>query len=294
MASKAQLLSRPIRLNLNWRMVNSLFVYGGNIIMAILFLAPWVWALAVSLLPPDLLFHYPPVLFHWPLNLDSYKLVLEFEDSRFLADMRLSALIAASTSVCVLVLSGLAGYAFARLKFWGKDIMFILILATMMFPFTAVLMPLFSLISALKLMNNPISLLFLYTTFHLPFCIYLFRNSFESIPGALRDAALIDGCHEFGVLTQVMIPLVKPAIATVLIYVLYTSWNEFVSALIFLNGDQTTVPVVLAQMANGHRFASQPNVLMAGSVLAFLPVLALFLFFQRFFVQGLTSGATRG
>jgi multiple sugar transport system permease protein len=294
MASKAQVLSRPIRPKLNWRTINSLFVYGGNIIMVILFLAPWVWALAVSFLPPNLLFHYPPVLFHWPPNLDSYKLVLEFEDSRFLADMRLSALIAASTSVCVLVLSGLAGYAFARLKFLGKNIMFILILATMMFPFTAVLMPLFSLISSLKLMNNPISLLFLYTTFHLPFCIYLFRNSFESIPGALRDAALIDGCHEFGVLTQVMIPLVKPAIATVLIYVLYTSWNEFVSALIFLNGDQTTVPVVLAQMANGHRFASQPNVLMAGSVLAFLPVLALFLFFQRFFVQGLTSGATRG
>lgn len=294
MASNAQVLIRPKRVDLNWRTVNSIFVYGGNTIMAILFLAPWVWALAVSFLPVDLLFRYPPVLFHWPLTGDSYEFVLAFDDGRFLADMRLSALIAASTSICVLVISGLAGYAFARLKFWGKNVLFILILATMMFPFTAVLMPLFSLISSLKLMNNPLSLLFLYTTFHLPFCIYLFRNSFESIPGALRDAALIDGCHEFGVLTQVMIPLVKPAIATVLIYVLYTSWNEFVSAFIFLSGDQTTVPVVLAQMANGHRFASQQNVLMAGSVLAFLPVLLLFLFFQRFFVQGLTSGATRG
>jgi len=294
MASNIQTLSRPAKLHLSWRTVNSLVVYGGNLIMVILFLAPWVWALAVSFLPKDLLFRYPPVLFHWPLNLDNYKLVLEFDDGRFLAGMRISALIAASTSLCVLVLSGLAGYAFARLKFRGKNVLFILILATMMFPFTAVLMPLFSLISSLGLMNNPISLLFLYTTFHLPFCIYLFRNSFEAIPGALRDAALIDGCHEFGVLTQVMLPLVKPAIATVLIYVLYTSWNEFVSALIFLNGNITTVPVALAQMATGHRFVSQTNVLMAGSVLAFLPVLFLFMFFQRFFVQGLTSGATRG
>ena len=294
MVSKVQIPASPKQPRLSFRTINFLFVYGGNAIMAILFLAPWVWALAVSLLPLDLLFKYPPVLFHWPPSLDSYKFVLEFENGRLLSNMRLSALIAASTSVCVVLLSGLAGYAFARLKFRGKNALFVLILATMMFPFTAVLMPLFSLISSLKLLNNPLSLLFLYTTFHLPFCIYLFRNSFESIPGALRDAALIDGCHEFGVLTQVMIPLVKPAIATVLIYCLYTSWNEFISALIFLSGVQTTVPVTLAQMANGHRFASQQNVLMAGSVLAFLPIFFLFLFFQRFFVQGLTSGATRG
>ena len=293
MVSKIQLLAHPKQLHLNWRTVNSLFVYGGNLVMVILFLAPWVWALAVSFLPLDMLYKYPPVLFHWPPSLDSYKQVLEFDNGRFLSDMRLSALIAASTSVCVAVISGLAGYAFARLKFWGKEVLFVIVLATMMFPFTAVLMPLFSLISSLKLLNNPLSLLFLYTTFHLPFCIYLFRNSFEAIPSALRDAALIDGCHEFGVLTQVMIPLIKPAIATVLIYCLYTSWNEFVSALIFLSGEQTTVPVVLAQMANAHRFGSQNNIMMAGSVLAFLPVLILFLFFQRFFVQGLISGSTR-
>jgi ABC-type glycerol-3-phosphate transport system permease component len=293
MTGNAQVLARPRRSNLNFRKLNSLVVYGGNTFMALLFLARWIWALAISLVPAVLLFKYTPVLFHWPLSFESFKFIVEFDDGRFISDMRLSALIAASTSVCVLVISGLAGYAFARLNFWGKNFLFVLILATMMFPFTAVLMPLFSLISALKLMNNPVTLLLLYTTFHLPFCIFLFRNSFEAIPGALRDAALIDGCHEFGVLTQVMIPLVKPAIATVLIYVVYTSWNEFVSALIFLNGDHTTVPVVLAQMANGHRFASQPNVLMAGSVLAFLPILVLFLFFQRFFVQGLTTGSTR-
>lgn len=294
MAGSIQTLKRPVKFHTSFRTLNTLIIYGGNLVMALLFLAPWAWALAVSLLPLDLLFKYPPTLFHWPPFFENYKYVLEFDNQRFLSSVRLSALIAASTSVCVLLLSGLAGYAFARLKFRGKNFLFILILATMMFPFTAVLMPLFSLISSLKLVNNPISLLLLYTTFHLPFCIYLFRNSFESIPGALRDAALIDGCNEFGVLTQVMIPLVKPAIATVLIYVLYTSWNEFISALIFLNGEQTTVPVVLAQMANAHRFASQQNALMAGSILAFLPILVLFLFFQRFFVQGLTSGATRG
>jgi multiple sugar transport system permease protein len=138
-------------------------------------------------------------------------------------------------------------------------------------------------------MNNPVTLLLLYTTFHLPFCIFLFRNSFEAIPGALRDAALIDGCHEFGVL-----PGMNPGETSHchrLIYTLYLR-NEFICDL--PQRRATTVPVVLAQMANAHRFASQQNALMAGSVLAFLPILVLFLFFQRFFVQGLTSGATRG
>ena len=158
MATTGQVLPRSRNFNLNWRKVNSWFVYGGNFVMAILFLAPWVWALAVSFLPTDLLFNFPPVLFHWPPSLDMYKMILEVDNYRFLNSMRFSAIIAASTSVCVVMLSGLAGYAFARLNFRGKNFLFVLILATMMFPFTAVLMPLFSLISSLKLLNNPISL----------------------------------------------------------------------------------------------------------------------------------------
>jgi multiple sugar transport system permease protein len=294
MENEYQVLAKPRRFRINWRTFNTLIVYGGNIIMAILFLLPWVWALSVSILPLPLLYKYPPVLFHWPPLLDSFKQVLAFDSGRFLLNMRLSALIAASTSICVVVISGLTGYAFARLRFYGKNFLFIMILATMMFPFTAVLMPLFSLMHNLNLLNNPLSLLLLYTTFQMPFCIFLFRNSFEAIPSALRDAARIDGCHEFDVLTLIMIPLVKPAIATVLIFCLYNSWNEFTSALIFLSGEQTTVPVVLAYMATSQRFSSQNNILMAGSVLAFLPVLILFLFFQRFFVQGLISGSSKG
>jgi multiple sugar transport system permease protein len=294
MATIVETKAAPNRFHMNWRSFNTLVTYTGNIVMALLFLAPWVWALAVSVLPLTMLYNYPPVLFHWPPLFDSFKQVLEFDKGRFLANMRLSALIAASTSVCVVVLSGLAGYAFARLKFMGKNALFVLILATMMFPFTAVLMPLFSLMHNLRLLNNPLSLVILYTTFELPFCIFLFRNSFESIPSALRDAALIDGCHEFDVLTRIMIPLAKPAIATVLIYCLYRSWNEFTAALIFLTSEQTTVPVVLSYMATSGRFGSKDNILMAGSVLTFLPILVLFLFFQRYFVQGLISGSTKG
>jgi multiple sugar transport system permease protein len=295
MVSDERSLRQPFRLHFHWRTINSFVVYLGNALMAILFLAPWAWALAVSLLPIDMLYDYPPVLFHWPPLLENFKQVLQFDQGRFINCMRISAMVAASTSVCVVILSGFAGYAFARLKFLGKNVIFILILATMMFPFTAVLIPLFSLISKLKLLNNPINLVILYTTFQLPLCIFLFRNAFEAIPSALRDAALIDGCHELNVLGQIMIPLVKPAIATVIIYSLYHSWNEFTAALIYMTSEEkTTVPVVLSYMALSGRFGSRDNILMAGSVISFLPILILFMFFQRFFIHGLLSGSTRG
>jgi len=282
---------RPAR----WRTFNAIVVYGGNLLATLLFIAPWLWSFGVSLLPATLLFTNPPVVFHFPLDFSSYQAVLQFEDGRFVAAMKISAGVAVASSLSVVVLSCLAGYAFARLKFIGKEILFILILGTMMFPFTAVLIPLFSIISNLKLLNNPLSLVILYTTFQLPFCIFLFRNSFESIPSALRDAALIDGCHEFDVLRRIMLPLALPAIATVIIYSMYHSWNEFTSALIFLtNETQTTVPVVLSYMALSGRWGTKDNVLMAGSVLSFLPILVLFLVFQRFFVHGLISGSTKG
>ena len=245
---------RPAR----WRTFNAIVVYGGNLLATLLFIAPWLWSFGVSLLPATLLFTNPPVVFHFPLDFSSYQAVLQFEDGRFVAAMKISAGVAVASSLSVVVLSCLAGYAFARLKFIGKEILFILILGTMMFPFTAVLIPLFSIISKLKLLNNPLSLVILYTTFQLPFCIFLFRNSFESIPSALRDAALIDGCHEFDVLRRIMLPLALPAIATVIIYSMYHSWNEFTSALIFLtNETQTTVPVVLSYMALSGRWGTK-------------------------------------
>lgn len=282
--------ARPRRVN--WVTVT---LYAINIVVALLFLVPWLLAIGISLTPQNALRTYPPTLFPWPIDISAYTTLMTVDDGKFLNYMRTSAIVAGATSVCVVMVSAMAGYALSKLRFVGREWFFIAILATMMFPFTTVLIPLFSMMSQLRLINNPLSLIILYTVLQAPFCTYLFRNSFNAIPDEVRDAGLIDGASESALLRRIMVPLAMPAVATVLIYSLYQSWNEFTIALIFLTDDATTtVPVGLVTLSTAGRFGSFPNIQMAGAVLSFLPVLVLFLLFQRFFVAGIISGSTKG
>ncbi len=285
--------SRAVRLRRSLRL--DILVYAANIVMSVLFLMPLLWALGLSVLPKEYLFKYPPVLFHWPPTLATYREVLTFDNGRFLGYAKTSAEVACATAVCVATLSSLAGYSFARLRFAGRNLLFMLVLATMMFPFVSVLIPLYIIMSQLRLVNNPLVLVILYSVGQIPFCTFLLRNSFEAIPEALHDAALIDGCSELDVFRRVMLPLAVPAIATVVIYSVYQAWNEFTCALIFLTSDTTsTVPVGLATFSRTTRFGVRHEFLMTGSVLSFIPVMLVFFVFQRYFVRGLTAGATKG
>lgn len=273
----------------------NLFIYLLNGIVGLLFLLPWVLAITISLLPTTSLKTYPPTIFAWPPDFGGYVRLLTVDDGRFLGYLRTSAIVAGTTAISVVLVSGMAGYALSKLRFVGKELFFVAILGTLMFPFTTVLIPLFSIMSQLHLVNNPISLVILYTVVQAPFCTFLFRNSFAAIPDAVRESALVDGAGEWQVLLRVMLPLALPALATVLIYSFYQSWNEFTIALIFLTDDQTTtVPIGLVNLTTSGRFASYPNLQMAGAVLSFLPILVLFLLFQRFFVSGIISGSTKG
>ena len=290
-------LDTPVRMGLlRWRLHGGhLIVYALNILVAALFLLPWIIAITISLLPETALKTYPPTIFAWPPDFGSYVRLLTVDDGRFLGYLRTSAIVAGCTAISVVLVSGMAGYALSKIKFAGKELFFLLIIGTLMFPFTTVLIPLFSIMSQLKLVNNPASLVILYTVVQAPFCTFLFRNSFSAVPDAVRESALVDGANEWQVLLRVMIPLALPALATVLIYSFYQSWNEFTIALIFLTDDQTTtVPIGLVNLTTSGRFASHPNMQMAGAVMSFLPILVLFLLFQRFFVSGIISGSTKG
>lgn len=290
-------LDTPVRVGLlRWRLQGGdLIVYALNILVAALFLLPWIIAITISLLPETALKTYPPTIFAWPPDFGSYVRLLTVDDGRFLGYLRTSAIVAGCTAISVVLVSGMAGYALSKIRFAGRELFFVLILGTLMFPFTTVLIPLFSIMSQLKLVNNPVSLVILYTVVQAPFCTFLFRNSFSAVPDAVRESALVDGANEWQVLLRVMIPLALPALATVLIYSFYQSWNEFTIALIFLTDDQTTtVPIGLVNLTTSGRFASHPNMQMAGAVMSFLPILILFLLFQRFFVSGIISGSTKG
>ena len=146
----------------------------------------------------------------------------------------------------------------------------------------------------LKLQNTLLGLALVYITFQLPFSLFLMRNSFEAIPRELEEAALLDGCTSFTMLYKVMLTLVRPGIVTVTIYTFINAWNEFLAALIFMTEqDKFTLPVLLSNVQSG-LFGLDWGALQAGVTVAILPCAILFLLLQRYYLQGLMSGAMKG
>ena len=188
--------------------------------------------------------------------------------------------------------STLAGYAFAKLKFRGSNVIFLLYLATMMIPSQVTLIPRFVLFKELGLGGT-------HWTLILPgiFTVtgtFLMRQQFMQIPNELRESAIIDGANEFQIWSRIMIPVAKPAMASLAMIAFLWSWNNYLDALVFLNHWSTyTIPVSLTQFMT-QETASQYNLIMAASASALLPVFIIFLAGQKFFVKGLTAGSVKG
>jgi len=191
-------------------------------------------------------------------------------------------------------LSTLAGYGFARFDFFGKNIVFVLVLATLMIPFQTTLVPIFLVLNRLNLTNSLIGLSLVYITFQLPFGIFMMRNSFSSLPRELEEAALVDGTTAWGALFRVMLPLVLPGVATVLIFTFLNCWNEFLAALIFLSDqDKFTLPVMLLSARTGEQGTIDWGALQAGVTITAVPTIVVFLALQRYYIAGMVSGAVK-
>jgi multiple sugar transport system permease protein len=171
---------------------------------------------------------------------------------------------------------------------------FFMLLATMMIPFQALLTPLYLMFAKLGLANSHFGLAIVHTIIQLPFSIYLMRNSFESVPREIEEAALIDGCKPLRILLRVFIPLVMPGIITVALFAFVTSWNEFIAALIFMNSEQSfTVPIMLVSVRTGRQSSIDWGSLQAGVMLSIIPCIAVYLALQRYYVSGFLKGAVK-
>lgn len=198
------------------------------------------------------------------------------------------------TIVLCLALAVPAGYGLARFRIPGKEFWFVLLLATMMIPFQALLVPLYLMFAKIGLANSHVGLAIVHTVIQLPFSIYLMRNAFEGVPRELEEAAVIDGCNSFGVLRRIFLPLVVPGIVTVALFAFITSWNEFIAALIFMNKETAfTVPIMLVSVRSGRLGAVDWGTLQAGVILSILPCVLIFLLLQRYYVSGFLSGAVK-
>ena len=204
-----------------------------------------------------------------------------------------SAGVAIATSVLVTVLASMMAYSFARFEFRGKNVIFGMLLAMLMIPGVVLLIPQFILARNLGLINSLTGLVLVYSAGPLAFNTFLLRGFFENLPRELEESAVIDGANSLTIFLRVMLPLAAPAVSTVAVFSFLGAWDEYLLALNFLTDQNLrTLPIAIANFRGTH--ATNWGLVFAGSLTAVIPTVLLFVFFQRYFVQGLTSGAVRG
>jgi len=252
-------------------------------------LFPLLWMLAASFMAPGEASAYPPPLVPSHPTLANYReLFARAGMGRYLAN---SMLLAVAATALSLVFNVMAGYAFAKLRFRGRDRLFRLMLGALVIPGQVAMVPLFLLLKEMGLVNS-------YGGIIVPalasiFGIFLVRQYALSIPDDLLEAARIDGASEWRIFVEVVVPLLNPIIVTLAVYTLLGTWNDFMWPLIVLSDqDLYTLPVALASLSREH--VQDNELMMAGAVLTTLPVLVVFLSLQRYYMQGLMLGAVKG
>ena len=190
------------------------------------------------------------------------------------------------------LLSALAGYGFARFRFPGASLLFYLFLLGLMIPFQSLMIPLFYILKDINFLGTYWAMIFPSIALGLSFGIFFMRAFFVGLPQELADAAMIDGCNEFGVFWRVLLPLAGPALSTLAVLNFMGAWNSFLLPLIYMQREALR-PLVLGLMFFQGRFTQNYPLTMAGATITMLPIIILYLFFQRQFVQGLTAGALK-
>jgi multiple sugar transport system permease protein len=236
----------------------------------------------------------PPTYVPHELSLDSYQRLWTYQAGlpTYLGNSFATAFM---TIAFTLALTIPAGYALARFPVPGKELIFVFLLLALIIPYQALLTPTFLMFAQVKLTNTLIGLAIVHTAIQLPFSLYIMRNSFESVPRELEEAALTDGANSWQVLTSIFIPAVVPAIVTVALFAFVTSWNEFLAALVLLSRASTlTLPLILASArAETSLGGTDWGMLQAGITIAMIPCIGIYLLLQKYYVSGFTSGALK-
>jgi multiple sugar transport system permease protein len=257
--------------------------------MTVVFALPLVWLILSSFMTNAQINKFPPTIIPDSLHLDGYRYV--FSTGRFGRWFLNSTIVAGVTVFSNLVFCSLAGYAFARMRFRGSRVLLALMLATLVIPFQLTMIPTFLLMKHLGLIDSLGALIL--PSLVTPFGVFLLRQFFVSVPREIEEAAWIDGCSRLAILGKVVLPLARPALATVAVLTLLAVWNDLTWPLIAINSDtHYTVQIGLATYQGAHR--TQWSAVMAGNVLVTLPLVLAFLLAQRTFIRSLTSTAVKG
>ncbi len=279
-----------------WDTLRSLGVLPVGCLLAVavvVALFPFFWVVRTALTPTPEAFSLRPTLLPSSFTLDHLLRVVTSPTLPFGRYFLNSALVSAGTTAFVLLLGAWGAYALARFDFRGRRAFEVALLVIQLFPAVLLAIPLFVVFARLGLVDNLAGLVLAYATFNLPFVTWLLRGYFFSIPAELEDAARIDGCSYLGVLWRIVLPLAAPGLAAVATLAFVNSWNEFFFAYVLISDDAKRV-LAIGLAAYVDQFRTDYTGLFAMATLTTVPVVLVFLVFQRYLIGGLTAGAVKG
>lgn len=270
-------------------------IYVLVILGAIGMIMPFFWMVSTSLKDINSIFVIPPQWIPRPCHWENYKKV--FELLNFGKYYLNTIIVTAGRVIGMFFTCTMAGYAFARLKFPGRNVLFFMLLSSLMIPFEVLMVPTFMLIKNLHWINTYQALIVPQAlgAFGGVFNIFLMKQFFSTIPKEMEEAAIIEGASPFRIFWSIMLPLVKPALAALLIFTFTSAWNDFTYPLIVTNTDSMKVlSLGIAGFKGFREGMTQWNLMMAASTVSILPVVGIFIFAQKYFIEGITTTGLKG
>ncbi|WP_343246320.1 carbohydrate ABC transporter permease [Diplocloster hominis] len=261
------------------------------LIVTLILILPFLWMISTSFKQPDEVFSSIPKWLPRDLSFSNY---LSIWQRRYFTDYFLNSLIVSGFTMGIaLIVAMFTGYGISRFSFRGKTFFSAMLIVVQMFPSMLLLIPLYMIMNSLGLLDTHLSMVIAYTTFAMPFCSWMIKGYFDTIPVSLEESARIDGCSRLGILFKIVMPLAAPGIVTVAMFAFVLSWQEYLYAMTFARTEgMRTLTVGIALMQGQHGSVDWGQI-MAGSVIACLPGLILFTYLEKYLVQGFTMGAVK-
>ena len=261
------------------------------LIVTLILILPFLWMISTSFKQPDEVFSSIP---KWLPRDFSFINYLSIWRRRYFTDYFLNSLIVSGFTMGIaLIVAMFTGYGISRFSFRGKTFFSAMLIVVQMFPSMLLLIPLYMIMNSLGLLDTHLSMVIAYTTFAMPFCSWMIKGYFDTIPVSLEESARMDGCSRLGSLFKIVMPLAAPGIVTVAMFAFVLSWQEYLYAMTFARTEgMRTLTVGIALMQGQHGSVDWGQI-MAGSVIACLPGLILFTYLEKYLVQGFTMGAVK-
>ena len=259
-------------------------------VLLLFILFPFYWIFITSIKEEAELYG---AVTYWPraVNWENYKKLFT-TTVNFVSAMKNSFIAAGLTTIVSLTASTLAAYAFSRYRFKGRRVLMAMFLSNNMFPTVLLLIPLYSIMRTLHILYTPWALVLAYTTFTLPFSVWLLNGFMNDLPMSLEEAALVDGCNRRMAFFKIVMPILGPSLVATGVYIFMTSWNEYTFAVMFTNNASRTIPVALKSLIG--QLGVDWGLLTTGGIITIIPVCIMFFFAQKRLVEGLTAGAVKG